>query len=258
MKTMIKVGEVIGATFITAFAILLLVLVACNVASAQTVKLTAAPAGPMFGIATLSATVSNGPVWDLRGTGINSHKIQWSTIGTVSGGACKLQGAATFSMASPSDIISAQTVTSNGGPTVAASSAAVNYIQMTCSTPITGTGSVVVYYTGTNDTSVNSAISASVTNSVNVKASPGSVYGFSIANGAATVCYAQFINSAGAGTLGTGVVFAIALPGSSVVNFPPDWYSLGNFSAGIAVGIATTPNTNSACGTAGNVTTFYK
>jgi hypothetical protein len=104
----------------------------------------------------------------------------------------------------------------------------------------------------------SSSVQAGITTSVNVKASTGNVYGVSVQNAAATVCWVQFINSAGAGALGTGVIFAVAVPATSVVNLGPGDIALGNFSTGIAVGLATTNNGATACGTAGNLTVFYE
>ena len=102
------------------------------------------------------------------------------------------------------------------------------------------------------------SVQASLTASVNVKASPGNVYGVSVQNAAGTVCWVQFINSAGAGTLGTAVVFAIAVPATTAITVGPGDIGLGNFSTGIAVGLSTTNNGSSACGTAGNLTVFYE
>jgi len=79
--------------------------------------------------------------------------------------------------------------------------------------------------------------SATVTTAVVVKASAGNVYGLSVANGAATVCWVQFLNASSAPTLGTAIVFAVALPASGVVTIPPGTFALGNFSAGISMGI---------------------
>lgn len=104
---------------------------------------------------------------------------------------------------------------------------------------------------------VTASVKATVTASVNVKASAGNVYGLSVANGAAAVCWVQFINSAGAGTLGTGVIFSIALPTSGVVTIPPGMFALSNFSAGIAVGVASSTNSSTACGTGANLTVFF-
>lgn len=105
---------------------------------------------------------------------------------------------------------------------------------------------------------LSSSIKSTVTASVNVKASAGNVYGFSVQNGAAAICWIQFINSSGAGTLGTAVIFSVALPSSGTVTFPPGALALANFSSGIAVGIASSTNSSTACGTGGNINVFYE
>jgi len=107
---------------------------------------------------------------------------------------------------------------------------------------------------------LSNSVKATLTTAVNVKASAGNVYGVFALNGAASTCWIQFINSAGAGTLGTGVIFSIPLPASTTqpVWVGPAPMALGNFSTGIAVGIATTATGSSACGTGGNLTVFYK
>jgi hypothetical protein len=105
----------------------------------------------------------------------------------------------------------------------------------------------------------SNSVQSALTTSVNIKASTGNVYGVSALNGAASSCWIQFINSATAGTLGTNVIFSIPLPASTTqpVQAGPNDIALGNFPAGIAVGIATTANGSTACGTAGQVTIFY-
>jgi hypothetical protein len=105
---------------------------------------------------------------------------------------------------------------------------------------------------------VSSSTKSSVTTSVNVKASAGSVYGIYALNGAASVCWVELINSSGAGTLGTGVTFSVPLPASIT---QPVWIPFTypvNFSSGIAVGIASAAGGASGCGTAGNVVVFYQ
>lgn len=102
----------------------------------------------------------------------------------------------------------------------------------------------------------SAAVEATLTTSVNVKASSGNVYGLA-ANGGAAGCWIQFINSASAGSLGTGVVFSIPLVGSAITVGPGD-IALSNFTSGIAVGVASTQTGSSACGTAGNITVFYQ
>lgn len=106
---------------------------------------------------------------------------------------------------------------------------------------------------------LSSAAKATVTSSVNVKASAGNVYGLSILNGAGAGCWLELINSASAGTLGTAVIFNIALPTSGTLTIPPGALALGNFSSGIAVGAASAVGGASACGTAvTGVTVFYQ
>lgn len=105
---------------------------------------------------------------------------------------------------------------------------------------------------------LSNSVKLTVTSSVNIKTSAGNVYGVSANNGAAAVCWVQFNNSAGAGTLGSAVIFSVVMPSSGTVNIPPGALALGNFSTGIAVGIASATNSSTACGTAGNITVFYK
>jgi hypothetical protein len=111
----------------------------------------------------------------------------------------------------------------------------------------------------TSGNALLAAAKATVTSSVNVKASAGNVYGVFALNGAASTCWVQFINSASAGTLGTGVIFSIPLPASTTqpVYVQPAPFALSNFAAGIAVGIATTAAGAVACGTGGNLTVLY-
>ena len=111
--------------------------------------------------------------------------------------------------------------------------------------------------TATSTTAISAAAKATLTASVNVKASSGNVFAVMGINGAASTCWIQFINSASAGTLGTGVIFAVPLPASTT---QPIYITLPfpvNFSTGIAVGISTTATGATACGTAGNITVFF-
>jgi hypothetical protein len=102
-----------------------------------------------------------------------------------------------------------------------------------------------------------------VSASVNVKASAGNVYGVVAQNNATTGCWLQFINSASAGTLGTGIVFQVPIPAAVAsaqqpfiyIQAPP--YALGSFSSGIAVGLSTSVGGSIAC-TSANVSVFYK
>lgn len=94
------------------------------------------------------------PAIQLVGTGVNLQKISWSTEGTVSAGACALQTAAEDTFASPSTLISAQTVTSSGGPT-ALTSGSGNFSRFNCSTAIVGTGVVTLKWFGYIDRIAN-------------------------------------------------------------------------------------------------------
>jgi hypothetical protein len=99
---------------------------------------------------------------------------------------------------------------------------------------------------------------STVTISQTVKASAGNIYAIAYQNGAASVCWVQCVNSAGAGTLGTAPIFSIPMGASATgfVNVPD--FAMAQFGTGIACGISTTNNGATACGTAGNLTIFYK
>lgn len=99
---------------------------------------------------------------------------------------------------------------------------------------------------------------ATLTTPVNIKSSTGNVYGLSVANGAAAVCWVQFINASSGGTLGTNVIFSVALPSSGTLTLQPGTLALGAFSNGISVGIASSTDSSTACGTGGNITVFYE
>jgi hypothetical protein len=99
---------------------------------------------------------------------------------------------------------------------------------------------------------------SALTTAVVVKASTGNLYGFQITNGAATVCYLEFINVASAPSLGTGAVYSFQIPASGTVTITPSSVGLSNFATGISVGMSTTYNGASACGTAATAVIFYK
>ena len=95
---------------------------------------------------TLSATSSqSGPTTpgyvNLTGTGVSTVAFTWSTRGTVSAGACALQGGSdgvTFG----TTVIAAQTVTSSGGPTTITDGVTSNFLRIRCTTAIVGSGTV--------------------------------------------------------------------------------------------------------------------
>lgn len=111
----------------------------------------------------------------------------------------------------------------------------------------------------TSATGLTTTGAATVTSSVNFKASAGNVYGFGVVNGAGAGCWLQCVNSAGAGTLGTAVIFQAPLPTSATAYSGPGPIPLGSFSTGIACGVASAVNGASACGTAATgVAIYYK
>jgi hypothetical protein len=99
---------------------------------------------------------------------------------------------------------------------------------------------------------------SSITTAVVLKASTGNLYGFSVYNGAASICYLQFINASTGPTLGTNALFSFPIPATSTLNFAPGTYALANFTTGISAGLSTTYNGSTTCGTAGSLTPFYK
>ena len=101
------------------------------------------------------------------------------------------------------------------------------------------------------------ASESSLTTAVVVKASAGNLYGFQVTNGSASVCYLQFINVASGPTLGTTAVYSFAVPASGTLTLAPGSFALSHFTTGISVGMSTTYNGSSACGTAATGVIFY-
>lgn len=99
---------------------------------------------------------------------------------------------------------------------------------------------------------------SALTTAVVAKASPGALYGFQVTNGAASVCYLEIMNIAATPTLGTGAVFSFGVPASGTLTLPPGTFSLAQLSTGISVGMATTYNGATVCGTAATAVIFYK
>lgn len=111
---------------------------------------------------TLDANNQNGPVIPLIGTGVYLHKFTWNEVGTITGGECGLVGGPD-GILFPTTIIASEFVTSSGGPTDLTSNLS-NYVKITCTTPITGTGSVTFNYVGSAaDTSVSISTSGLAT-----------------------------------------------------------------------------------------------
>lgn len=101
-------------------------------------------------------TVSNqsGCIVDLRGSGITQVYFTWNTTGTVSAGACAVLGSLD-NVTYGTTLIAAQTVTSTGSYGTLTSTGAQNYVKLSCTTAITGSGTVFARLSGTGP-SVNS------------------------------------------------------------------------------------------------------
>ena len=93
-----------------------------------------------------------------------------------------------------------------------------------------------------------------------IKATPGNLFGITVCNQVAAVTYLQFFNATATPTLGTSVLFSIPIPagaGTGTLIIPPSAFALANFSAGIAIGAATTATGSTAPATAPTGTIFY-
>lgn len=104
---------------------------------------------------------------------------------------------------------------------------------------------------------VSVSTQSALTTAVVVKASTGNIYGLMVTNGAASVCYLEFMNTASGPSLGTNAAYSIPVAASSSVIIPVGVYG-PNLTTGISVGMATANNGSSACGTAATATIFYK
>jgi len=133
----------------------------------------------------------------------------------------------------------------------------VSQVGGTAIAQLSGASEHLIIPTTNSAVGLTATVKATLTTAVVVKASAGNLYGVLATNGAASVCWVQFLNTASSPALGTNVVFAVPLPVSGVVAAPPGALSMSNFSTGISIGISTTATGSSACGTAGNVTVFY-
>ena len=102
------------------------------------------------------------------------------------------------------------------------------------------------------------SIAGSALTVANVKTSAGNIYGVSCAQTNASLTYVQFYNTAGTPTLGTSVVWFLAIPASGTLNIPPGTFALANFTTGIGIGASTTPTGVGTPGVAPACTVFYK
>jgi hypothetical protein len=129
---------------------------------------------------------------------------------------------------------------------------------VTSSAPDTSVCTVGLDPNAITNTVAGASVSAQAALTVaNVKTSQGNVYGVSVANPNASTIFLQFYNTAGTPTLGTGVVWFLAIPASTTLNIPPGLVPLANLATGIGIGAATTATGGTAPGTAPSVTIFY-
>ena len=107
----------------------------------------------------------------------------------------------------------------------------------------------------------STAVSQALTTTINVKASAGQLYGYTLSNPNASVVYVTFYNTATTpGTIGatTNLVLEIMIPAGSTANVSfPDSAAIA-FSSGIAIAVATTATGNTAPATGITTTTIYK
>jgi hypothetical protein len=110
----------------------------------------------------------------------------------------------------------------------------------------------------TNPSGVFVFPSAGITTPVTVKSFAADLYGFSVYNQSASVCYLEFIQGAG-GTLGANAIFSVAIPATSSVTVAQaamKW--LTSAPSGLSVGAAAGYNGSSACGSGMLVAVFYQ
>lgn len=94
-----------------------------------------------------------------------------------------------------------------------------------------GTNYIYPLATAVTGLSLSRVVAGSSTNATSVKASAGNVYGYEIANAVGSIRYVKFHNTAIAPTAGTGIVYTVLVPASSVVRF---YFNNGlYFSSGI-------------------------
>ena len=146
---------------------------------------------------------------------------------------------------------------------------ALNYVARATPTAVTAgrgelgqvdtvTGGQFVEEVATTSATGLSSTQIAVNTSSSIKASAGNVYGFSVANASASVCYLQFYNSS-APTCGTSVISSYALPVTpGVLNITSN-IPLGNYSTAIGTCVSTTPTGGTTCGSViGGLTVLYK
>ncbi len=198
------------------------------------------------------------PTWSSCGTPPCSVKFEWrgSSNSSPGGGnatqASQVQGTAASGSASSGNPIEVAGVNAGNAITIAtdgSGNVGVNVQTL----PIV---SVIAGASNLGAATVTASSQSSLTTAVAVKASFGNLYGFSVTNGAASVCYLQFINAASGPTLGTASTYSFAVPASGSLTVIGN-IGLSHYSTGISVGMSTAYNGSAACGTAATAVIFY-
>lgn len=115
----------------------------------------------------------------------------------------------------------------------------------------------VLHVTSTSSLATVSQTTISANTTQLIKNSAGNVYGWSLYNGNASVCYLQFYNAGSAPTCGTSVTWSFPLPASSTSTVVPP-YALYNHATGIGFCAGTTATGSTACATALSGTLLWK
>lgn len=105
----------------------------------------------------------------------------------------------------------------------------------------------------------STAVSQALTTSINVKSTPGQLYGYTIYNPNASTVYIFWYNTATTpGTIGstTNLLYQIGIPTGSAAHISLDYGVV--FSTGIAVAVSTSATSSSAPGTGLVITTLFK
>jgi hypothetical protein len=147
-------------------------------------------------------------------------------------------------VANDSNILATQSGTWNIGTTTTLTG--ITNTVVTSSVPVTTGG-------------CTTAVSQALTTSINVKASAGQLYGYTISNPNAVVAYVEYYNTATTpGTIGatTALILEIMIPAGSSANVSFDEGIA--FALGIAVAVATTATGAVAPTTGLTITTIFK
>ena len=210
------------------------------------------------GSSTLSIQGTSAPSIQLLTVGqslasnLNATVVGAGTAGTPSGGVVSVQGVTSGAAIPVSGTFwqATQPVSLAALPALVAGSATIGSVDILGSagvaldTAVGSTATNAVTVTNVPNKTAGGALSATVKSAqataVNIKATAGSLYGFAIVSSTATAGFVQFFNTATTAT--SGCVWAIPIAASGTIIVPPSVLALLNFSAGIAINVATPLN----------------